>query len=84
MTKHFRQDNTEGYSDADLAALNQAIGYILEANQITEKSAVDAAEADVLFLYDQGLRGLDLLQAYDNKHPWPHPPSYLTPRGAVR
>ena len=32
MTVRFRQDNTEGYSDADLAALNVAFQEIMNAN----------------------------------------------------
>jgi hypothetical protein len=32
MTLRFRQDNTDGYSDADLAALNAAFEQIMKAN----------------------------------------------------
>jgi hypothetical protein len=32
MTARFRPDNTEGYSDADLAALNAAFEEIMNAN----------------------------------------------------
>lgn len=34
MTLRFRQDNTEGYSDADLAALNAAFEEIMNANAV--------------------------------------------------
>jgi len=32
MTARFRQENTEGYSDADLAALNAAFEEVMNAN----------------------------------------------------
>jgi hypothetical protein len=34
MTLRFRQDNTEGYRDADLAALNAAFEEIMNANAV--------------------------------------------------
>jgi hypothetical protein len=73
MTARFRQDNTEGYSDADLAALNAAFEEIMNANadlwandtspgrDLAFKSWQDNVAEELLFRYDQGRRGDALL-----------------------
>jgi hypothetical protein len=69
MTARFRQDNTEGYSDADLAPLNAAFEEIMNANadlwandtspgrDLAFKSWQDNVAEELLFRYDQGRRG---------------------------
>ena len=73
MTLRFRQDNTEGYSDADLAALNAAFEEVINANadlwandtspsrDLAFKSWQDNVAEEFLFRYDQGRRGDALL-----------------------
>ena len=68
MAAYFRDDNTNGYSPDDLAALNQAMGYIVESHEITEKSEIDAAMAALLAAYDGGHRNYALTAAYDQQH----------------
>ena len=69
MTLHFRQDNTDGYSGADLAALNAAFEQIMKANaelwandtspgrDLAFKSWQDHVAEELLLRYDQGHRG---------------------------
>ena len=69
MTARFRQENTEGYSDADLAPLNAAFEEIMNANadlwandtspgrDLAFKSWQDNVAEELLFRYDQGRRG---------------------------
>ena len=73
----FRTDNTDGYSTDDLAALNQAMRYIVESHELTEKSEIDAAMAELLAAYDHGHRNYALTAAYDRQHP------LLDPQGRV-
>lgn len=73
MTLRFRQDNTEGYIDADLAVLNAAFEEIMKANadlwadntspgrDLAFTSWQDNVAEELLFRYDQGLRGDALL-----------------------
>lgn len=61
MTR-FRQDNTDGYSDADLAALNEAFDEIVSANydyrhDANCKSWQDSVAEKLLARYDNGVRG---------------------------
>ena len=73
MTAYFREDNTDGYSPDDLAVLNQAMRYIVESHELTEKSEIDAAMAELLAVYDHGHRNHALTAAYDRQHPLPLP-----------
>jgi hypothetical protein len=73
MTLRFRQDNTEGYRDADLAALNAAFEEIMNANAVlwandtspgrdlAFKSWQDNVAEGLLFRYGEGRRGDGLL-----------------------
>ncbi len=64
--RQFRTDNTEGYSAADLAALNTAwesCSSFLASyrrDDAARKSWVDYMSAQILANYDAGLRGEDL------------------------
>lgn len=69
MTARFRSDNTEGYSEAELAELNAAYETILaavppEEGEDTEsihfKSWEDSISERLLALYDAGVRGDEL------------------------
>jgi hypothetical protein len=83
MNTYFRENNTDGYSPADLGALNQAIRYIIESHELVDKSEIDAAMAELLVaLRDQGeptpawtraLRAWSLIESYDRQHPLPLP-----------
>ena len=73
MTARFRQENTEGYSDADLAALNAAFEEIMNANadlwandtspgrDLAFKSWQDNVAEELLFRCDRGRLGDALL-----------------------
>ena len=74
MTARFRQDNTEGYSDADLAPLNAAFEEIMNANadlwaadtspgrDLAFKSWQDNVAEELLFRYERGWRDNALLR----------------------
>jgi hypothetical protein len=73
MTARFRLENTEGYSDADLAALNAAFEEVMSANadlwandtspdrDLAFRSWQDNVAEELLFRYDRGRLGDALL-----------------------
>jgi hypothetical protein len=67
---YFTHDNTSGYDDADLAALNAAWNSLPcvvldeEQDDIATKSMLDHISEELLFHYDQGLRGDALVAFY--------------------
>jgi len=70
MTKpRFTRDDTEGYDDADLAALNAAWDQInshgaIDENDPVGKSRQDYCAEQLLRAYDEGKRGGDLVAWY--------------------
>jgi hypothetical protein len=55
--KRFRQDNTEGYSDVDLAVMNEAfdcaVNRYMELVGKIDKSLLDHLAEEVQFTFDQ-------------------------------
>ncbi len=69
MTR-FTTDNTDGYSATDLAALNEAFVSICRvgdlpwySDDIRMASLLDYICEQLLFAFDQGKRGVDLVTA---------------------
>jgi hypothetical protein len=70
-TLRFRRDNTEGYTEADLVALNAAFDAIVHQNRIggadwdydsaEELSWQDHICEELLARYAAGIRGADLM-----------------------
>ncbi len=65
--KHYRQDNTEGYDQAELAELNAAWsqitshGVMVGADDIATRSMLDNWSETLLAEYAAGKRGDDLV-----------------------
>jgi hypothetical protein len=70
--KRFRMDNTEGYSQADLDALNEAFDYlanecVLDPDHYNIKSWHDHIVERLLTRYDGGDRGPALISVAYNQ-----------------
>jgi hypothetical protein len=67
----FTADDTEGYTAADLALLNAAWESLsistADASDMWAKSMQDHVAERLIFDFDRGLRGADLVAAYDKK-----------------
>ncbi|MDE2103651.1 MAG: hypothetical protein KGL39_40810 [Patescibacteria group bacterium] len=63
----FRMDNTEGYAQAELDAMNRAFKYLVAACPCSadSKSWRDRLAERVQLLFDQGWRGGELIKRAD-------------------
>ena len=58
----FRTDNTDGYDAAELAELNEAFDELTGDGAIDDTSFFDHVSETLLFAYDQGYRGENLIR----------------------